>query len=58
MPFFFFFALSLYMLSPELKNLMEKVDEHVVKQAVLRAIRSCSGSGGDHHDDDDDDDDE
>uniref|UniRef100_A0A0E0D078 Plant bHLH transcription factor ACT-like domain-containing protein n=3 Tax=Oryza TaxID=4527 RepID=A0A0E0D078_9ORYZ len=40
------------------ENLMEKVDEHVVKQAVLRAIRSCSGSGGDHHDDDDDDDEE
>uniref|UniRef100_A0ACD5X2D0 Uncharacterized protein n=1 Tax=Avena sativa TaxID=4498 RepID=A0ACD5X2D0_AVESA len=38
------------------ENLAEKVDEHVIKQAVLRAIRTArsSQSGGTEHDDDDD----
>jgi len=28
----------------------ENVDEHVVKQAVLQAIRSCSEGGSEHDD--------
>jgi len=28
----------------------ENVDEHVVKQAVLQAIRSCSEGGREHDD--------
>lgn len=37
------------------ENLLENVDEHVIKQAVLRAMRTARSSqsgGADHHDDD------
>jgi hypothetical protein len=29
-----------------MQNLLENVDEHVVKQTVLQAIRKCSQGGG------------
>jgi hypothetical protein len=34
------------------QNVVDNVDEHVVKQAVLQAVRSCpeSGCGGEHDD--------
>ncbi|AQL06810.1 hypothetical protein ACJX0J_038320 [Zea mays] len=34
------------------ENVVDNVDEHVVKQAVLQAVRSCpeSGCGGEHDD--------
>jgi hypothetical protein len=37
------------------QNLVENVDEHVIKQAVLRVIRTArvSQSAGGEHDDDD-----
>ncbi|KAF8721098.1 hypothetical protein HU200_023516 [Digitaria exilis] len=32
------------------ENVTQNVDEHVVKEAVLQAIRSCSESGSEHDD--------
>ncbi|CAD6222561.1 unnamed protein product [Miscanthus lutarioriparius] len=38
-------GLSLLPATGEMQNQVDNVDEHVVKQAVLQAIRTCSSQG-------------